>query len=211
MVCHSDVYHGSSGFAVVGFDAGRAWARGVRRQLHLIRNLPRHHESKSLTCLRRDEHRVGEFDLLLFEVGDLRTQLLLSRLQLLHLGALPEIGAHRTRDGQREHAYHGGEDGGAACSRAEPLLGLLFGRRRDGFADRSGGFWLLGLDFRRGPRLRSPWLPPNGLAPRGRPLPVSPAWPAGEAGDRRFGSGRFASGTGYLASTEKRGKAKSPA
>src|SRR5690349_1826267 len=31
------------------------------------------------------------------------------------------------------------------------------------------------------------------------------------AGDRRLGSGRFASGTGYLASTEKRGNAKSPA
>ena len=39
-----------------------------------------------------------------------------------------------------------------------------------------------------------------GAAPLGRP-----------AGDRRFGSGRFASGTGYFVSTEKRGKARSPA
>jgi hypothetical protein len=39
-----------------------------------------------------------------------------------------------------------------------------------------------------------------GAVPRGRP-----------AGDRRFGSGRFASGTGYFVSTENRGKARSPA
>jgi len=49
---------------------------------------------------------------------------------------------------------------------------------------------------------------------RGLARPVSPdlpGLPGRDAGDRRVGSGRFASGTGYLVSGVNRGKARSPA
>jgi hypothetical protein len=52
-----------------GFAAGPAGHSSVLRQLHLVRNVSWHHESEPFTCLRRDEHRVAEFDLLLFELG----------------------------------------------------------------------------------------------------------------------------------------------
>lgn len=56
----------------------------------------------------------------------------------------------------------------------------------------------------------------TGDAPRGLPLAVSPdlpPLPGRDAGERRLGSGRFASGMvkSYLLSSPKRGKARSPA
>ena len=84
-----------------------------------------------------------------FEVGDLRAQLLLGGLQLLHLGALREVGAHRTRDGQGQHADDRGENRRAPRRRSEPLLGLLFCRRDDDSAEWSS------FGFSARPRLGS--------------------------------------------------------
>ena len=121
-----------------GFGARRTGQHRARGQLHLIRNVAGHHESEPLAGLRRDVHRVGEFDLLLLEFGDLRPQPGLGGGQLFHLGPLGEVRTHRPGDGQGEHAHHGGEDRRPPGRRAEPLLGLLLGRLRNGFPDRVG-------------------------------------------------------------------------
>ena len=154
MVCHSDVYQGSPGRAVAASAPGVPGTAAVRGQLHLIGNVAGHHEPEPLAGLRRDVHRVGELDLLLLEFGDLCPQLGLGGRQLFHLGPLREVGAHRPGDGQGEHTHHGGQDRRPPGRRAEPLLGLLLGRRNNGFPDRIGAVVRFGR-WRR-PRFGAP-------------------------------------------------------
>ena len=74
------------------------------------------------------------------------------------------------------------------------------------------------VGLRLGPRLGLARLAPRGEPGRRAAAPASPdlpGLPGREAGDRRFGSGRFASGTGYLRlsapARQNRGNARSPA
>ena len=156
----------------------------VRRQLHLIRNLAGHHEAQPLTRLRRDEHRIGELDLLLLEFGDLGAQLRLGGLQLLHLGALRKVRPHRASDGQGQHAHHGGQDGGSARGRAEALIGLLFCRSRNGLTDRLGGLCQARIPEQAATRLPAAHAehPADGPYPRRRPCPAGK--PGTAASDR---------------------------
>ena len=198
------------------FCARLAGQHRARRQLHLIRDVAGFDEAEPLAGLRRNVNGVSQFRLLLLEIGDLRAQPLLARRQLIHLGPLGEIRTHRARDRQREHTDHRGEDGRPPRSRTQPLFGLLFGRLGDRLADRvalssrSSGSGLaprLGLArlaSRRGTRPRTARAESPGL-------PDLADLAGRDAGDRRFGSGRFASGTGYLASGANLGNARSPA
>ena len=67
------------------------------------------------------------------QVGDLMAQRGLGRGQLFHLGALREVGAYRTGDGQRQHTDHRGQHRRAPRGETQPLFGPLLDR----FGDRS--------------------------------------------------------------------------
>ena len=207
MVCQSDVYQGSPLFTVVGCTAGRTRHGGVRRQLHLVRNVPRHHEAEPLACLRRDEHRVAELDLLLLRGRrSARATAASVAFSCFISVRCAEVGAHRTRDGQRQHADDRGEDRGPPRSRAEPLLGLLFRRLRDGLrsvADRLR----LGLGSRRGTRVfgRRAGSRRQGSAPRRPARSPLPAYrPRGRGPPLRIGPLRFGHGLFGLADREPR-------
>ncbi len=168
MVCHSDVYQGWPLGTRRGTGPRRRCLGTARGQLHLVGNLTGHHEPEPLAGLRGDVHRIAELDLLLFEIGDLRTQLGLGVLQLLHLGPLREVGADRSGDRQGQHADHRGQDRRAPCGRPQPLFGLQLGGFGDRLPDR--------LDGRQAPRA-SPRRPPARRRPaaaRGA-APVAPA------------------------------------
>ena len=211
MVCHSDGVPGLAGPCRRGFGPGVPGATAPGGSCTWYGIVAGHHEAEPFAGLRRDEHRVGELDLLLLEFGDLRRSWASVAWQLLHLGALPEVGPHRAGDRQGQHAHHGGEDRCPPRRRAEPLLGLLLGRLRDGLPDRVGAV-VRRLGRRCRPRLgRARFAARRRRAARPAPAAGYRPSPGREAGDRRLGSGRFASGTGYLASTENRGNARSPA
>ena len=135
MVCHSDVYQGRCSHCCPVASPGGPGRAAFAGNCTWYGNVPRHHEAEPLARLRRDEHRVAELDLLLLRGRRSARAALLGRLQLLHLGALREVGAHRTRDGQGQHADDRGEDRRPTRRRAEPLLGLL--RRLRNRRDRS--------------------------------------------------------------------------
>ena len=71
--------------------------RRRRRQLDLERDVPWLHKAEPLAGLRRDIGRVSELVLALLELGDLPAQRGFGRSQLIHLGSLREVGAHRAR------------------------------------------------------------------------------------------------------------------
>ena len=122
MVCHSDVYHGSLVAAAAACDPGSAGSGRCRGKLDLIRDISRLNEAQTLTGLRRDVRRIGEFDLLLLEIGDLAAQRGFGGGQLFHLGALREISANRAGDGERQHADNRRQDRGPPSGQAQPLL-----------------------------------------------------------------------------------------
>jgi len=95
MVCHSAVYQGSLCAAAVGADPGSAGSAAFGGSWTLIRDLAGHHEPEALASLRRDVGGVGQLALLLLEIGDLVTQRGFGGGQLLHLGALREVGTDR--------------------------------------------------------------------------------------------------------------------
>jgi len=90
--------------------------------------------------LRRNVSRVGELALLLLEVGDLLPQSGFGGGELLHLGALREIGADRAGDGERQHADNRRQDRSAPRGQTEPLLRPLLGRLGDRLFDRFNDF-----------------------------------------------------------------------
>ena len=66
------VYHGSPVRAALACCARLGGHDRARRQLHLVGDVAGHDEAEPLAGLRRDVNRVGQLDLLLLEVGDLR-------------------------------------------------------------------------------------------------------------------------------------------
>jgi hypothetical protein len=88
------------------------------RQPHLVRYVAGHYESQPLTRLRRNVNRVGEFDFLLLEFGDLSPQ--------LRLGGLPASSSVRcakyVRTARRSsvsvHTHHRGQDRAAPPTRS---------------------------------------------------------------------------------------------
>ena len=190
MVCHSDGVPGVVAPSRPRLADSRPAAAPRRRQLHLVRDVTGHHEPEPLAGLRGDVDRVGELDLLRLEFGDLRAQGRLAGGELLHLGALREVGAHRAGDGQRQHAHHRGQDGGPPRGRTQPLLAAAVPptpRWPGGSVSVSAVCDRLGRCGTGGPGSR--W-PPATLRERARPDA-----PGRDAGARRFGSGRLASAT----------------
>ena len=96
----------------------------------------RHHEPEALAGLRRDVGGVGQLALLLLEIGDLVTQRGFGGGQLLHLGALREVGADRAGDGQGQHTDHSRQDRRPSRGQTEALIRTLLGRFGDRLFDR---------------------------------------------------------------------------
>ena len=118
MVFHSAVYQGSLLPTGAAAWPGLSGVIAPCGQLHLIRNIAGHHEAQPFPGLGGDEHRIVELGLLLFEIADLGPQRGLGGDELLHLGALREVGPHRAGDRQRQHAHHRGQDRRAARGEA---------------------------------------------------------------------------------------------
>ena len=141
--------------------------------------------------------------------------------ELLHLGALAEVGAHRARRwsaSARTPPRPGSRPAvpptrTAARTAVPPTPRWIRGSSPP--ATSASRLWASAasrLGLRRAAARVARGLAASGDRPRAAPAsPGLPGLPGRDAGDRRFGSGRFASGTGYLASTEKRGNARSPA
>jgi hypothetical protein len=108
----------------------RLCGHGRRRgKLDLIRDITRLHKPQTLAGLGRNVSRVSELDPLLLEIGDLLPQSSFGSSQLFHLGALRQIGADRTGDGERQQADNRRQDCGPPRGQATCAAGPVPNRR----------------------------------------------------------------------------------